>query len=347
MQILPQLVRDVLSEYNAALASGRKCLVSDLATQHNIGIDTVQGIIQGRYDYVAGIKRDGKVRVLRGIRTSEVMLYDSKGYAPSGKSIAGAMEISQDGLYLKCHECGEWFPDLSRHVGEHDLTAKEYKIKHRLKNGTALVNEPIRIRKALVWSTMSPAKRAALGKARQQALKKARKEAKKNGKAPKAGIRSYLGGLNLKRKCPVQTLHDLRVLADKLGRQPSTRELKENNISHAVIRSNYGTITKACALIGNYAPVSNAPKNPNGGSPRWYSKKELTGIMTAFGEQHGRQPFDTDCKRGLLPSYNTFVRYFGSWDKALRAAGFNGKMKPHFARQVMAQQPKLVNGYYA
>lgn len=314
--------------------------VSELATKYNVHVDTVIGIIHGRYDHIAGITRGGKVRLLRGKKQHEVLLYDSKGYASSGKSIAGAVEMSQDGMYLKCHECGEWHSDLSLHVNQnHGMKAREYKLKHQLKLKTALINEPLRLKRALTginrWATYTSAQKEVFFKA--QAI---RKKAKKSD-APKGRGLMYL---NSNRTCPVQSLHDLKALAKTLGRAPGCTECRKNGISVEVLRKNYGTLKNANKIAGIDAPMLD-------GAPRWYSDEELVALLRDFAETHGRQPVNSDCKRGLLPSYITFVRRLGSWDKALKLAGFKGKQtgvkkRMEIQGAILNGSQKIVNGYY-
>ena len=50
--------------------------------------------------------------------------------SPSGKGRYGHLE--NDGVRVMCHECGQWYKSLTRHLSKHDLTTREYKIKHGL-----------------------------------------------------------------------------------------------------------------------------------------------------------------------------------------------------------------------
>jgi len=45
-------------------------------------------------------------------------------------------------------------------------------------------------------------------------------------------------------------------------------------------------------------------------------------LLKAFGEKNKRPPFRSDLRRGILPNVGTFQRRFGSWNKALKKAGY-------------------------
>ncbi|MBP2333277.1 MucR family transcriptional regulator [Corynebacterium freneyi] len=58
--------------------------------------------------------------------------------SPSGHGRYGVLDV--DGDRVLCHECGGWYRSVGAHVGRaHDLAAREYKIRHGLPLGTALV----------------------------------------------------------------------------------------------------------------------------------------------------------------------------------------------------------------
>lgn len=51
--------------------------------------------------------------IIRG----QVFRWEEKApFAPSGKSIEGAIEYDRDKESLKCHECGDWHRGLAGHV---------------------------------------------------------------------------------------------------------------------------------------------------------------------------------------------------------------------------------------
>lgn len=311
VKIFPDLVRDFLcdfgDQYNKSKQPNcQKKLLVRLAENYNLSMNQASGIVRGRYDKYAHIEwaAEGKVRI-----HNCVMLYDVKGYEPSGESLKGTIEMSDDGLYLRCHECGDWVPNLSRHVREHKLTAKEYKKKHGLKKSTSLFNEPMRVAAAVCGShdvsqMLTP-----------QALAAKRRAA--------AGRKHALTveELNLRGRCAAQSLHDLRLLCDRLGRSPSVTEIKREGISVSTLENRYGSWRKAVKLVSKF-PVPKFGERPPHWN-RWYSNVGLLDLLVNFGKVYKRQPFMSDCRRGLLPSSATYCLRFGSWLKALKAAGFN------------------------
>ena len=281
-------------------AAARGVLASDIAKQNRVGIDTVIGIKTGRYE-----RHSKRVQV-----GSTIRLYDEKGYEPSGKSIKGAIELSDDGGQLKCHECGGWFENLSAHaLYDHKLKAREYKIKHGLKLGASLVNEERRLKMSLA------AVKNGLG-SRTKTVRASVKLAAMRARGVKVGHRTVTAEYrNLHGNCAVQIAHDLCTLATRLHRRPTNKEINLAGISLAIIRLKYGTVQKAldivCGKTMKRKPVM-----------RWYSDEELINLLKAFGEKNKRPPFRSDLRRGILPNVGTFQRRFGSWNKALKKAGY-------------------------
>lgn len=52
-----------------------------------------------------------------------------------------------------------------------------------------------------------------------------------------------------------------------------------------------------------------------------YTTEDLVDLLVTFNKKNGRNPSTSDCKRGLLPHASRFLYRFGSWGKALKAAG--------------------------
>ena len=63
--------------------------------------------------------------------------------APSGYGHYGVLD--NDGAQVMCHECGTWKKALGGHINSaHDMTAREYKIRHGLPLGIALMSPDTR-----------------------------------------------------------------------------------------------------------------------------------------------------------------------------------------------------------
>ena len=275
----------------------------DVAIQHGVTMGTVLGVIRGRYDDVIGRKR--RVRV-----GGTIQFYDDKGYESSGESIKGALEVSTDGNQLKCHECGSWFENLNAHIrSAHKLKTADYKTKHGLKQGSALVGEATRLKLIAASSKNGHQTLKSIKKAQEaMTLKRA------NGWKPTAGW----GGTERRNghgNCAAQIAYDIRILVDRLRRIPTQKEAVQAGINLDILREKYGTVGNVANIV-NGTPLSR--KQPT----RWYSDEELLKMLKAFGKTHKRPPFQSDCRRGLLPNNVTFAKRFGSWNKALKLAGF-------------------------
>jgi len=273
-------------------------------------MDMLNGIKQGRYDrYVAQSRSSKRLVSCNGT----IMLYDEKGYEPSGKSIKGAIELSDDQQRLRCHECGGWFENLGRHAHTHALTAREYKRVHGLKQSAALCNDRIRLERAriAIRHKLNVGGRSRLACFAQRQNWVSRHKAQTN-KLPSRPTAYY----NQRRNCAAQLAHDLRALAGRLKHLPSKTDLKRAGISITILCSRYGSVKKALKTV-----LGNMPPKP---TRKWYSDEELINWIKNFVETHKRPPFVSDCRRGLLVSHKTFANRFGSWSNALAVAGVKG-----------------------
>lgn len=299
---LPNIVNSVLAD-----SSGQSTLTpTEVAEKYDISMDMLNGIKSGRYDrYLAQSRSSKRLVSCNGT----IMLYDEKGYEPSGKSIKGAIELSDDQQQLKCHECGGWFEDLGHHVhGAHAMKAKSYKRAHGLKISAALCNDRIRLRRIQIALQHGLANKARPFQKGSRSLRK--------GKKQTPLPTSYY---NQRRNCAAQLAHDVRALADRLKHLPSRSDIERAGISVAILNSRYGSVGKALKTVLDKMP----PKR----SRKWYSDEELIGWIKNFVNTHKRPPFVSDCKRGLLVANTTFAKRFGSWSNALALAGVKGASK--------------------
>jgi hypothetical protein len=104
----------------------------------------------------------------------------------------------------------------------------------------------------------------------------------------------------------------LRKLADELGRAPVTRELVEHGLPCQVTyTAHFGSWEAALAEIG---------LEPRGS--RLYERDELLSILLDLTEELGHPPSQTELwQREGLPRPTTYRYRFGSWSRALEAAG--------------------------
>lgn len=332
MELLPQLVKDVLAEYgvwaSAALRKGGAAepkKQTELADKFHLSVDTIRGILTGRYDEIAGINRNGSVRVMQKDKSehnakSVTMLYDEKGYVPSGKSFLGALELSTDGHYVKCHECGEWHTNLGAHVKSHNLTATAYKEKHGLRKKSCLLGEEQRVRmstsKKYYWEKMTVTQKCKSLLAMKKGFKRKKKKRAARGKAHTHN--------NVTHRCNQQIVHDVTALYERLGQQPTTEDLEKNGLSYPTLAYRFGGIAGALNAAGiELTRKVGFTQRALPGERRYYTPMELLAALKEFRKTHGRVPTASDSKRGLLPSSSTYIRVFGSWNKALTKAGLS------------------------
>jgi len=104
-------------------------------------------------------------------------------------------------------------------------------------------------------------------------------------------------------------LENIRTLNRKLGRKPTSKDLTTPNMNS--YRRVFGSWNNALMELG--LPVTIAKK---------YTKEKLIQILRQIYAETGKTP----SKRGInalkgYPNTNTFDAYFGSWNKAVKAAG--------------------------
>lgn len=101
----------IVSVIKEDLKNGMKPML--IATKHGIEYSMVLGVNRGRYDGLLKTPRNSK----KFVKVNNLLkLYDEKGYEPSGKSIKGALEVSDDCNQIRCHVCADWFGNLAAHV---------------------------------------------------------------------------------------------------------------------------------------------------------------------------------------------------------------------------------------
>jgi hypothetical protein len=247
----------------------------------------------------------------------DTFLYREKGpWVRSGKSIAGALELDQEEDRVRCHECGEWFEALYVHIKSHQITAREYKIRHRLRAHSALINERIR--------------KLHSDRAAQAFIDHPERLASRKGKGRFAAPRRPAVSLELRNKrhiCPEQLLADVRKLGNWLGKTPSQSEaLNADVITAGAVQSICaGSAALALNVSGwnEVVRMAGFVANPKrAGNP--FGADYLIERLRDFYVRFGRLPRTTDVFRGLLPAIRAFYREFGSWANALRAAGLPG-----------------------
>ncbi len=112
-----------------------------------------------------------------------------------------------------------------------------------------------------------------------------------------------------------EILVELRSCASRLGVSPTMREFAddpETTIHPQTVVEHFETWNKA--------------KREAGLLPRRrLTREELVESLVRLGDEIGQtpQPADLESRRGIMPGRSVFVRTFGSWEDALREAGYD------------------------
>jgi hypothetical protein len=120
--------------------------------------------------------------------------------------------------------------------------------------------------------------------------------------------------LNGRHDIPQRELEDeLQRLAKELGHSPEKREMdEEGKFSSGLYQDTFGSWNDALRLVG-LEPLNQTD----------ISESKLQSALKQFAEELGRTPSYTEMDRDGPYAGGTYVRKFGSWNKALREAGLD------------------------
>jgi hypothetical protein len=162
-------------------------------------------------------------------------------FVPSGMSVLGAIECDDAETEVRCHECGEWYASLFKHIKAHGIDARHYKLKHGVPAGAPLcspeMSEELR-RRAMGVQCMrksgpgySPRMASALLKSNEDRRRAANDRADRG-----LGWSMHPGLANLRGKCRAQLTEKIKTLCAAKGRQPFLTELREAGIRDGDIK---------------------------------------------------------------------------------------------------------------
>jgi len=226
-----------------------------------------------------------------------------------GFGYKGVLSYNKDKDKVQCHFCGYAFRTLNSHLKIHGLTVKEYKIKTGLANTTALIGEGTRIK--------------LLDRPRYDSLKALKKAHKNRKLALSKGLKdpnvpedrkARLEFYNKKGSCPDQLLDKIRKTIKSYGRVPTQKEFHKFNGGRFI-----GSIYRTFGNWRNALKLINKKPEKRGNLP--YSREELLEAMKMFYKVNGRTPRWSDFRRGLLPTYELYLKHFGGLNKAREEAG--------------------------
>lgn len=234
----------------------------------------------------------------------------------------GVLLGTVDGTKVQCHICGNWYEGLSMHVyASHSMNAQKYREVFKLTRRTALVSESRREilkNQTLIWlNSMSyDEKRKLKAKSREKYLE----YVKENQKAINdRRFQIRLETKNIRGSCPDQILAKIEACAKQIGKTPTKNEFIDfcggQRYVH-LIYATFGSYLEALKRL-NLSPDH---RSQTGGTKKNYSEEELIDLLKVFYQETGKIPTQTDFSRGLLPPANTYVRRFGSIQKARELA---------------------------
>lgn len=239
---------------------------------------------------------------------------------PKGKGHGyyGAILMSKDCTKMQCHVCGELFESVAAHAWQaHGMRSLEYKEKFQLARKTALISESFRWKlqqKTLDWlKTLTQEQKDEMKQQAKDGLRAYRKDS--DSFQPKIALETK----NKRGTCPEQILDKIKKVADKLGHTPTKKEFITEcggqRYTHLIYQV-YGSWTNALKLVDMKPEYK---KNRGGG--KIYDDEFLLESLVIFAQENNKIPTFTDFNRGLLPSYDAYIRRWGSIETARREAG--------------------------
>lgn len=226
----------------------------------------------------------------------------------NGFGYYGAIEVTTDGEYIRCHICGKLFYDLGSHARQaHKTPVSKYKEQFQLQATTALISEKERNnrkQRTIDWlKTLSDEEK------KNYRLRCAEKIKKFHERKHKMRGKESLEAKNKKGTCPQQLIEKIKETAKALDKTPTLAEFIDftggQRFKHLVLKV-YGTWNNALRI----ANLKSGTKRI--GKYKKYSREELLEYLAIFSQENNKLPTATDAKRGLIPNDKTYKRWFGS-----------------------------------
>ncbi len=236
-----------------------------------------------------------------------------------GYGYVGALTFDVKGR-VQCHICGLLYDNLGLHLRMHKIGGREYKEKFKLAYSTVLISEAERERrkKAMMkwYASLTPEELLRRKEITKEAMAA-------NGRMNWAKDRKDRLSLETKNKrgiCPEQLIEIMNRAADEKGRltpRALVNFYKSARYKKPIERT-FGSWTRGLKAAGLKSKSRGAVKGSK--IPR-YTNDALLDILRGHYDETGIMPTASDCTRGFLPSINVFIKRFGTFPNARKAAG--------------------------
>lgn len=226
-----------------------------------------------------------------------------------GFGYVGVVRFNKERDKVQCHFCGRLFKNVGSHAAfVHKIGNVEYKQKVGLLQNTALVGEGTRIKLIEAHKEMPSFSQS--GKTKEEIREHMVKMSKK-GITKGKGKRNSAWTLERRNQhgnCPEQLVERLKDLEKALGKRPTAKEYQKEYGSFQSIMTVYGTWENAlrAAKMTLYTQERAMRSDP----------KFMLDHLKSFYEKHNRSPRSSDMRRGLLPNYQSYIKIFGTINRA-------------------------------
>lgn len=226
--------------------------------------------------------------------------------APSNYGYIGVLLRNRETDKIQCHICGEWFKSVGSHSArKHKINSYEYRKTFSLPLCFPLCSRKLSGRKSeIILERMANGYKPGF-KNRKKFYKK-----QKYNTFYGTNTEAYKNKRGL---CNAQIDSRYLILCEELGKELSSHDLfKYDPALLDIIVVRYGKFSNFKKEKG-YVPC-------NMNTQTRYTDEKLIGILRNFYIKNGKIPrVKHDIEH---PSNKTFYAHFGSWSRALQAAGF-------------------------
>jgi hypothetical protein len=203
---------------------------------------------------------------------------------------------------VQCHECGKWFGQLATHLRcIHDMSTREYKIKHGLFMATALCSKKL-----------SNIRSRAFHGRNLDDIRALRRKVPKYHKGPK-----FLAHYNKHALCSAQIRERLRVVGAQAGRKPLLIDVYKYDRKLANVFRQNKNFRGCVKELG----IQKAP-----GTLGYWDKIKVIAAVRSWVMEHGyisTAPNEAKNSHPVLtsPSHGVIIRVFGSYRRAMTQCG--------------------------